>query len=172
REGGWPLGGRVRRRVEHRGAGRPCCCARRRSPCAGDVRRADEAEPLRDPVPAHDGETCRDGHASAEAIRGDALPGRNALPAEANAHRMILASAHAYDHSVDHYDQDIDRAKQDRLSGASLDGLVSIAYWIGHTRSASGHAPSARWPAPLSRSLLVCSSNAGLTGPRRVPRLP
>ena len=76
---------------------------------------------------------------------------------------MILASAHAYDHSVDHYDQDIDRAKQDRLSGASLDGLVSIAYWIGHTRSASGHAPSARWPAPLSRSLLVCSSNAGLT---------
>jgi hypothetical protein len=84
---------------------------------------------------------------------------------------MILASAHAYDHSVDRYDPDIERAKQDRLSGASLDGLVSIAYWIGHRRSASGHAPSARWPAPLSRSLLVCSSNACLTGPRHRPEV-
>jgi len=33
---------------------------------------------------------------------------------------MILASAHAYDHSVDHYDQDIDRAKQDRPHALGL----------------------------------------------------
>ena len=28
------------------------------------------------------------------------------------------------------YDPDFDRAKQDRLSGGSPGGLVSIAYWI------------------------------------------
>jgi hypothetical protein len=39
------------------------------------------------------------------------------------------------------------------------------------TRSASGRGLSARWPAPLSRSVLVCGSDAGLAGPRRRPEV-
>jgi uncharacterized protein YdeI (YjbR/CyaY-like superfamily) len=59
-----------------------------------------KSEPLRDPLPPHDRETCGDARASPRGIRRDALPGRSALPAEANAGRLIVADAHSYDYPL------------------------------------------------------------------------
>src|SRR5919197_438977 len=148
-EGGWALGRSLRRPGDDQGPGRACCGSGRRAEGAGDVRDPDGPEPLRDPLPDHDGEAAGDARAEDRAVRRHARPRRDAVPAEAHARLEAPTERAAVIRGGSNAAATPANKTRLKLSSASLTAFVAS----GESRAAS---PSLNWSRCISPST-TCS---------------